>query len=154
CKIRDLTGMVITVTTPNDLFMQIIDSAIPHAHTAERGLRVSLFGSAIGSAYLSMLDQAEIARIADRARIPATELQGILDGVARIRNDGFADGPSADSQIWSIAMPLPPHGLHFPTVLGLAGPTDHVRERFGDLLETMRAGIREQFDITQSGAQS
>lgn len=154
CKVRDLTGMVITVTTPNDLFMQIIDAAIPHADTAERGLRVSLFGSAIGSAYLSMLDKAEIARIVDRARIPAAELHSILDGVTKIRKDGFADGPSTDSQIWSIAMPLPPNGLHFPTVLGLAGPTDQVRERFEELLETMRAAIREQSQITELGAQS
>jgi DNA-binding IclR family transcriptional regulator len=154
CKVRDLTGMVITVTTPNDLFMQIIDAAIPHADTAERGLRVSLFGSAIGSAYLSMLDQDAVARIADRARIPAGELHGILDGVTKIRDDGFADGPSADGQIWSIAMPLPLDGLHFPTVLGLAGPTDQVRERFEELVETMRAAIRDQFEITQPGGQS
>ena len=82
CGLRDRTGFVITVTTPNDLFMQIIDSAIPRGQTAERGLRVSLFGSAIGSAYLSTLDDSEVARLADRARISAVELHGIRDGVA------------------------------------------------------------------------
>ena len=74
--IRDVqaqTGVVVTVTTPNDLFMQIIDLATPPDQTSERGLQISLFGSAIGSAYLSMLDDGEVLRLADRARIPKAE---------------------------------------------------------------------------------
>lgn len=157
-RLRDLirgiqlvTGMIITVTTPNDLFMQIIDSAIPADLTAERGLRVSLFGSAIGSAYLSTLDDAELARLAYRARIPDGEMQGILASVARIRDDGFADGPSPDGRHWSIALPLPPHGLHFPTVLGLAGPTDEVQSRTAELALTMSRAIRQHLEVSTVG---
>lgn len=137
--IRDRTGMVITVTTPNDLFMQIIDAAIPAGMTAERGLRISLFGSTIGSACLSMLDQAEIARLADRARMPPQALPTLLDTIARVREQGFAEGPSGDLR--SIAMPLPDHRLHFPTVLGLAGPADAVGKRSTELVSIMRAAI-------------
>ena len=144
--VQDKTGMVITVTTPNDLFMQIIDSAIPPGLTAERGLRVSLFGSAIGSAYLSTLDDAELGRLAFRARIPDNQLSAILDSVARIRSDGFADGPSPDGQHWSIAIPLPPHGLHFPTVLGRAGPTDEVCQRTEELTEIMQSAISHHLE--------
>jgi DNA-binding IclR family transcriptional regulator len=141
CGIRDRTGMVITVTTPNDLFMQIIDSAIPAGMTAERGLRISLFGSTIGSAYLSMLDEAEIARLADRARMPLKDLPLLLDAIAHVREQGFAEGPSGDLR--SIAMPLPDHRLHFPTVLGLAGPAETVRERSVELVAAMRAAITD-----------
>ena len=80
-----------------------------------RGLRVSVFGSATGSAYLSMLDDGEVQRLATRARIPPTEMAAIRAGVCSIRQDGFADGPSVDGAIWSIAVPLPTAGGAWPT---------------------------------------
>lgn len=149
--IRDSTGLVITVTTPNDLFMQIVDSAIPHGQTAERGLQISVFGSVIGSAYLSMLDDAEVSRLAYRARIPDGELQAILRAVENIRRQSFADGDSADGEIWSIAMPLPTQGVHVPAVLGLAGPSEQVRERVPEIVAVMRAAIGECFGISEDG---
>ena len=142
--IRDVqarTGMTVTVTTPNDLFMQVIDLALPEGQTTERGLQVSLFGSAIGSAYLASLDQAEIARLADRARIPADQLPAIRESVARIRQAGYADGPSADSAIWSLAIPLPAKRLRVPAVLGLAGPPGLVRDEIGRFVGVMREAI-------------
>jgi DNA-binding IclR family transcriptional regulator len=149
--LQERLDMVVTASTPNDLFMQIIDSAIPEGRTAERGLRVSLFGSAIGSAYLSMLDDAEIARLAHRARIPGTEAQDIIAKLAAIRNDGYADGPSADGKIWSVAVPLPAKGLHAQTVLGLAGPAETVRERAAELAASMHSAIRNRLQIRESG---
>jgi DNA-binding IclR family transcriptional regulator len=131
----------VTVTTPNDLFMQVIDLATPDDRPTERGLRISLFGSAIGSAYLAMLGDAEIARLADRARIPAAEVPAILEGAAHIRRVGHADGPSTDRTIWSIAMALPMQGLRVPTVLGLAGPPEQVREGSAEIAAIMREGI-------------
>ncbi|MBV1687844.1 helix-turn-helix domain-containing protein [Novosphingobium sp. G106] len=139
--IQQQTGLVVTVTTPNDLFMQIIDSAIPEGKTASRGLRVSLLGSAIGSAYLSMLDDAGVSRLANRARVPDTQLKALLEGVARIREDGFADGPSTDGEVWSIAMPLPMSGLRVPTVLGIAGSPEEIRPRCGELVAIMQESV-------------
>lgn len=144
--IRDVQqqlGLVVTVSTPNDLFMQIIDSAIPDGKTAERGLRISLFGSTIGDACLSMLDRAEIERLAYRARIESGDLDGILEATANVREDGFAQGPSMDDSIWSIAMPLPREGLPVPAVLGLAGPAEDVRPRAGELVEALRQAIAD-----------
>jgi len=139
--VQSLTGMIVTLTTPNDLFMQVVDVATPVGRQTERGLRISLFGSAIGSAYLSMLEDGEVRRLALRARVPATEVPTILAGAARIRRDGYADGASTDKTFWSIAMPLPAQGLRVPTVLGLAGPPEHVRERLAEFREVMRDAI-------------
>jgi len=141
CDVLARTAMIVTVTTPNDLFMQIIDSAIPQGDTAARGLKVSIFGSAIGSAYLSMIDDAEIMRLADRARFTADERARILEEVGRIRQDGFADGPSADEAIWSLALPLPLRGLRVPTVLGLAGPPEQMRANLSEYRRTMADAI-------------
>lgn len=138
-EVQSRTGMVVTVTTPNDLFMQVIDQASPEGQAPERGLQVAVFGSAIGSAYLSMLDDAEVLRLADRARIAKADMPAILAVVAGIRNDGYADGVSTDETIWSVAMPL--HGLHVPAVLGLAGPTERLRAELADICQIMREAI-------------
>jgi DNA-binding IclR family transcriptional regulator len=135
------TGMVVTVSTPNDLYMQVVDLATPKGQAAERGMQVSLFGSAIGSAHLSTLEPSEVARLAHRARIPKSQLQAILDEVAGIRSAGHADGAISGSPYWSVAMPLPIQGLHVPTVLGLAGPADEVRRRLVELQGIMRDTI-------------
>lgn len=137
-EVHGATGMVVTISTPNDLFMQLIDCAVPDGERGERGLSVSVFGSAIGSAYLAMLDDGEVRRLADRARVPAAEIPTILQDLAQIREAGFADGATAGSDYWSIAMPLPMRGLRVPTVLGLAGAADEVRERLDALHAVMR----------------
>ncbi len=147
-RVRDLiadvqkqTGTVVTVTSPNDLFMQVVDAASPAPQTAERGLHVSIFGTAIGSAYLSTLDDAEVRRLADRARIPPSEIPEILRTVATIRRSGYADGPSTDPDIWSIAVPLPASGLGVPAVLGLAGPSDTICKRLPELTGILHRAI-------------
>jgi DNA-binding IclR family transcriptional regulator len=117
--------------------MQVIDCAIPEGESGERGLSVSLFGSAIGSAYLATLDYAEVLRLADRARVPAAEIPAILEDLAQIREAGFADGATAGSTYWSIAMALPMRSLSVPTVLGLASASKDVRERLGELYGIM-----------------
>lgn len=144
--VRDVqarTGMVVTVTTPNDLFMQVIDLATPDWHRPERGLQVSLFGTAIGSAYLATQDDAEIRRLAWRARIAEADMPALLETVALVRREGLAHGPSggADGGLWSLAVPMPPQGLRVPAVLGLAGPREAVLEHLDDLGEAMKAGI-------------
>ncbi|MGI9363163.1 MAG: helix-turn-helix domain-containing protein, partial [Parasphingorhabdus sp.] len=61
-SVHTRTGMLVTVTTPNDLSMQIVDLAGPKGQPVQRGLQVSLFGSATGSAYLASLDDIEVRR--------------------------------------------------------------------------------------------
>ncbi|HEX8056189.1 MAG TPA: helix-turn-helix domain-containing protein [Novosphingobium sp.] len=134
--VHTATGMTVTISTPNDLFMQLIDCAVPDGR-GERGLSVSVFGSAIGSAYLASLDDAEVVRLADRARVPAAEMPAILEDLAKIREAGFADGATGPGY-WSMAMPLPMRGLQVPTVLGLAGSTVEVRSRLDELYRIMR----------------
>lgn len=137
------SGEIVTLTTPNDLFMQILDVAgvPPTSQPTERGLRVSVFGSAVGAAYLATLGDAEIERLADRGRLPPAEIAEVLASAARIRAEGVAEGPSPDEAIWSLAAPLSAQGLRVPLVLGLAGPTARVHARSGELQAIMRAAI-------------
>ncbi|MEW9855119.1 helix-turn-helix domain-containing protein [Novosphingobium sp. M1R2S20] len=135
------SGLVATVTTPNDLFMQIIDLAGPAGAGGERGLQISLFGSAIGSAFLSTLSDAEVRRLAIRARIPESELAGILSVLEEIRQAGHAAGPTTGSPLWSLAIPLPSSVLRGRAVLGIAGPAEEIEARADFYCATLRSAV-------------
>ena len=141
-EVQAACGEVVTLTTPNDLFMQVVDlaGAAPIGQAAERGLKVSLFGTSIGAAYLSTLSDAEIGRLAVRARLAAAEKADVLADVERVRQEGFAEGPTAGGEAWSLATPLPVQGLT-PMVLGLAGPVDRVRADQPRLQAMMRTAV-------------
>lgn len=149
-ELHQQTGLVVTVTTPNDLFMQIVDAEVPSVpgddRMPERGLQVSIIGSAIGSAYLSTLDDESVLRLANRARIGHDDLQPLLDMAHRIREEGFAVGPAAmDVGLGSLAMALPAQGLRVPAVVGLAGPMTVIRKRQDEFASLMREGIARWF---------
>jgi DNA-binding IclR family transcriptional regulator len=144
--LRDIAlepGEVATLSTPNDLFMQILDLTAggPSAQRPERGLRAAMFGSAIGAAYLSTLPDSEIARLAERNRVPDHEVPQLLVEAARVRAGGFADGPSPDETAWSLATPLPTQGFGAPLVLGIAGPAERIRENREAVAADLRAAI-------------
>jgi len=144
--LRDLElgpAEVATLSTPNDLFMQILDltGAGPEGPKAERGLRAPIFESAIGAAYLSSLTDAEIRRLATRARIPTQEIPQLIEDAARARQAGFADGPSPVEGTWSIAVALPAQGFAVPLVLGLTGRRERVQGRLAEVHAQVRAAI-------------
>jgi DNA-binding IclR family transcriptional regulator len=143
--VRARTGMTVTVTTPNDLSMQIVDSAGSPGLAVQRGLQISLFGSATGSAYLASLADAEVRRLAHRARIHDRELPEILAMLGQIREAGLADGPSGGPGAWSLAMILPCHLVGVPSVLGLAGPADEVRANLAELSAIMHEAVARHF---------
>jgi DNA-binding IclR family transcriptional regulator len=123
------TGENITLSTPNDTFMQVVDAVwrAECVDLAERGLRVPMFGSAIGGAYLATLGDPELKELIDRARLPAADAPEVLEGIRRIRADGYAfGGMSAEDDIWSVSMALPQPSLGVPLVIGLAGPSKRV----------------------------
>lgn len=140
--IHKKTGMVVTISTPNDLLMQVIEAASADPGVAERGLHVPLFGTAIGSAYLSTVDEKELLRLADRARIPPSALPAMLKTIEQIRATGNADGPSTAPGIWSLAMPLPREGLCVPVVLGLAGPSETICSRLPEFSAILSGSAR------------
>ncbi|HEY3695206.1 IclR family transcriptional regulator [Phenylobacterium sp.] len=142
--VHDGSDEVVTLSTRNDLFMQILDTVEPRGDclTAERGLRAPLFGTAIGGACLAGLSDAEIGGLIERARIPAAEAPTLLAGVQRIRETGYAfGGISVDDANRSIAMalPTPPAGVRL--VLGLAGPAKRIQPNRVQLAALMRRCI-------------
>lgn len=151
CLIRQVqseTGEVVTLSTPNDIYMQLvdltgIDPGASDVEGAERGLHVPIFGSAIGAAYLSTLPNGDILRLADRAHVPADEHDAVVSRVALVRKEGFANGSSAEGAIWSLAIPMPARDFTVPLVLGLAGPATRVRGQLSQLGSILRTSITQ-----------
>lgn len=144
-NLQTMVGETVTLTTPNDTFMQVIELA-PPGHGldgAERGLRVPMFGSATGMAFLSTLSDSEILRLALRARIATAEQPGLFARKLDVRREGAADGPSPDGAVWSVAIALPGTAAPAPLVLGLAGPTERMKPNLAQLKRRMRASIED-----------
>ena len=126
--VEAVTGGAVTLTTPNDLFMQIIDWAGtgPGLERTERGLRAPMFGTAVGMAYLMTLPEPAIKRLADRGRLSAVEATQLCWDVERACRRGFVVSSSPDGKIVSLAVPLAHRGLPAPLVLGCAGVAEQV----------------------------
>jgi DNA-binding IclR family transcriptional regulator len=139
--VEERTHTFVTLTTPHDLFMQVLDIAIPAGHHSERGTRVAMFGSSVGSVYLSTLNDRDVARLASRARVSKDLLPAVLDQVGQVRRDGFADGPTGPGLMWAMAMPIPARKQTLPLVLGLAGAAEHVKSSVCSLRTVMSDAI-------------
>jgi DNA-binding IclR family transcriptional regulator len=152
-NIQAESGEIVTLTTPNDLFMQVVDIVgIDPGSTdvlgGERGLSVSIFGSAIGFAYLATQPGREITRLAQRARLTSSEQSTLFLRIADIRRTGFAEEANVEDSIWSLAMPLKAEWFAAPLVLGLAGPKDRV---LGNLTELKTLFRREASQLDAAG---
>lgn len=143
--VYDSTGMLVTVSTPHDLSMQVVEVSGGKGQLTQRGMRCPLFSTAIGSAYLASLDDVEVRRLACRARIPETDLPEIHAVLSRIRAVGLADGPSIDRSLWSLALLLPQHLVCVPSVLGLAGPPVEVQANMAQLISILRKAVAFHF---------
>ncbi|MCX7864908.1 MAG: helix-turn-helix domain-containing protein [Novosphingobium sp.] len=143
CEVQARTGGIVTLTTPNDLFMQIVDwtGSGPFVGITERGLRVPIFGTAIGSAYLMELPEPAIRRLAHRGRLSKEETAILLDTIAEFREAGIAKSASEGGETISLAVPLPKDGLPAPLVLGFAGPATTVLDRQAELRTCLLAAL-------------
>jgi DNA-binding IclR family transcriptional regulator len=149
-------GRTLTVSACQGSFMQILDVFEPHdgPGAAPRGgremrqesigLRVPIFGSCTGAAWLSaQTDQAVLAtaRLCRRALgEQAGDTAHIIELVERIREQGYAfGGLSADDGSRAIALPLPPTRdgqVLVVSVSGAAAEIGEEREAIIAILET------------------
>mgnify|MGYP003625672555 CR=1 FL=1 len=145
-NVQAKSGEIVTLTTPNDLFMQVVDIVgIDPGSTdvlgGERGLSVSIFGSAIGFAYLATQPDREITRLAERARLTTSEQSTLFLRIVDIRRTGFAEEANVEGSVWSLAMPLKAEWFAVPLVLGLAGPKDRVVNNLVELKAIFRCEV-------------
>jgi DNA-binding IclR family transcriptional regulator len=144
-EVHAASGLTVTLDVQHDLFMQIID-VIQLANApafTERGIKVPLFGSAIGGAFLASREDGEIEALMERARLPPADRPPLLESLHEIRREGHAfSGVSAEGDIWSVAVALPPMPAGVPMVVGLAGTPERIRTERAQLAELLHEAIR------------
>jgi DNA-binding IclR family transcriptional regulator len=134
-------------------FMQIVDVFAPEEGGASRtgqhelrrasiGLRVPVFGSCTGAAWLSVQSDEDIKAVARRCRRAlGHDLEGtdqLLEIARRTRSRGYAfGGVSPDDTTRAIAVPLPRDASGIVYVLAMSAPTEGVEGRRDEIAETM-----------------
>lgn len=138
-----VTGETITLATSNDLMIELVqversDQAISFA--AEKGQKFPLWGTGVGAAYLSCLDNAQIRslyrRCETRNLIPksAPPIDRILMEAANVRRRGYAIAEGAVfADASAIAAPAPLKANGRPIVVSIAGPTARMKHRYAAL---------------------
>jgi DNA-binding IclR family transcriptional regulator len=137
------TGAIVTLSAPNDLFMQILDVAgtADWAINARRGLHVSMFSStALGNAYFSVISNKEIERLSERARLPRQTLPTLLKTISQVRQEGFAESISPDGHLRSMAIALPVP-TPIPMVVAIADRAERVQNDRAVLQTEIRNAI-------------
>lgn len=128
-------GETVTVTWPLDSEMEVIrveKSRYPISFVAEMGQRISLWGSAVGTAYLSTLSNAQITARWEKDRRRITDIPGIEDILSRVSQTREDEVSVVHSGVFAGASAVAKVARHEhkgrPLVISIAGPENRVRE--------------------------
>lgn len=146
-KLALATHETITLAAYNDLMLELVyvnKSRQAISFSAERGQKFPIWGSALGTAYLTRLDTPQIKalhrRSVDRKIISEedTPLDKILSDVEEARRHGYAFAKGAvfpDASAITRDTGIENNGR--PLIVAIAGPTNRLEkhvEEFGELL--------------------
>ncbi|RMB07913.1 IclR family transcriptional regulator [Eilatimonas milleporae] len=152
--LKDLTGETVTLAAYQDLMIELVqveksDNAI--SFTAEKGQKFSVWGTGVGTAYLSTLEaqqiralyrRAENRRQIDTGRHP---LEAILQAADTARRQGFTIAVGAVfPDATAISAPVGLAVNMRPLIISITGPTSRVEPNFtlfGKLLVKEIAGL-------------
>ena len=148
----------LTISASQGSFMQILDvfepgrdaSGLTHdAHDLRQdsiGLRVPIFGSCTGAAWLSAQSDEVVLAIVRLCRRAlgrqASDAEQILEIVRRVREQGYAfGGVSADDARRSIAVPFPPSRDGIILVMAVSAPTHEIGEKRDEFVAILKENI-------------
>jgi DNA-binding IclR family transcriptional regulator len=155
---RDL-GKVIAISASQGSFMQIVElfepgPPEPQSRPAWRGLRqesigvrVPLFGSCTGAAWLATQSDERVlaaARLCRRALgEQGTDSAHILEFVQRVRAQGYAfGGVTANNSSRAIAVAMPPNRDGLVLVMTVSAPTEEAEERREEIARILKENIQ------------
>jgi DNA-binding IclR family transcriptional regulator len=159
----DAAGVRVTLCASQGGFMQLLDAVSPAAPLAEAldaafpvsstaGVRIPMFGSTVGAAWLAVQDERTIRAAIRLCRRElgreADEVGSILERVGRVRRQGFAfGGISSDDAIRSVGVALPPSKSGVVLVLGASGPTQDMETRRDEIIAVIHDQIGRRLPV-------
>lgn len=148
--LHEATGETVTLSTQNDLHMQfirVLPGTFPISLRITEGYVGPLFGSAVGTAFLSQLNDKQISRLLQRAkRTPGSvsqkiRLSDVMKEVELARKRGYSVGYDRILQdTGAVAMPLHQH-QNF--VVGVGGLSPRIHRSEASIIRNMRRAIRQ-----------
>jgi DNA-binding IclR family transcriptional regulator len=169
CAIDDLMesahrvlGKFMILSTSQGSCMQVLDVVEPHPHSSEKlpipvdtwiGMRIPLFGSCHGAAWLSTQSDQTICATAQRCRRElgpkAKNLDQIFERIRRVRAQGYAFGGLTEhDHERMLAMALPQLRNGIVLVLGTYGPASEMENRREEIARVLREHIARYFLVT------
>ncbi|MCC7083319.1 MAG: IclR family transcriptional regulator [Burkholderiales bacterium] len=145
------TGETVTISCANDLEVEILHVRGPTSGihlVVEEGQRIPLWGSAIGTAYLTTLADTTIRSMYRRnqhdarGRRTSVSLAEVLKTVRRARRDGYAFVDSfVVPGVAAISAPLPDEIGPRPLIASVGGPADRLRTRTDAIVAALQRFI-------------
>jgi len=159
-QLREETGETVTLAAYEDLKMELVRverSAQIISFTAEEGQVFPVWGTGVGTAYLSTLNPQQIRTLYRRAEVrkkvdPAVHpLERILTQVKQVENDGFYIARGAVFQdADAVSAPAPLNLASRPLVVTIAGPASRMAataqahgRRLVAAIETLKEGMED-----------
>jgi DNA-binding IclR family transcriptional regulator len=155
----DATGVRVTLCASQGGYMQLLDAVSPAEPppkaleanfpvASSAGVRIPMFGSTVGAAWLSVQDERTVHAAIRLCRRElgkaADDVGGIMERVRRVRRQGFAfGGISADDAIRSLGVALPPSRNGVVLVLGASGATEEMEARRDEIVGVIREKVAE-----------
>ncbi|MEM1104175.1 MAG: helix-turn-helix domain-containing protein [Pseudomonadota bacterium] len=130
------TGETVTLAAYNDLMIELVDvfsSRQAISFSAEKGQRFAVWRSALGTAYLTRLDTAQIRALYKRSldrRVIANDeidIENVIETVSQARRAGYAFAKGVvfpDASAMACDTGLDNNGR--PLIFAIAGPTERM----------------------------
>lgn len=145
------TGETVSLSAPADLGLEVLHVVGPDSGirlVIQVGVRLALWGTAIGTAYLATIADPTIRSMYRRTEAtdtpPKVTLRTAMLGIRRARdNDGVAFAESAVvPDVAAISLALPATMAPRTLVVSIGGPISRVRARREAIEETLHAWLR------------
>lgn len=138
-------GRIITLLCSQGTYMQAVMRAPYEGNT---GLRIPLFGSSSGAAWLAAQPDEAIATAIARCRRELEDLERdrtrIFKAIERVRSDGYAiGGLTIEDGLCGIGVALPPAKNGIVLVLSVTAPVAELKERQKEMVATVKTRIHE-----------
>jgi DNA-binding IclR family transcriptional regulator len=149
-ELQMATGETVSLSMPADLGLEVTHVTGPDVGirlVISVGVRLALWGTAIGTAYLTTLADPTIRSMYRRAEAggepPAASLRSVMAGVRRARDQGgIAYAESAVvPDVAAVSSPLPEGIAHRTLVVSVGGPASRVRAKRAFIEDELRAWL-------------
>lgn len=149
-ELQIATGETVSLSTPADLGIEVLHVIGPNLGirlVIRVGGRLALWGTAIGTAYLTTLADPTIRSMYRRSEAggeaPRASLRATMAAVRRARdNDGMSFAESAIvPDVAAVSAPLPEGVAPRTLIVSVGGPVNRMRARRGFIEEEVRAWL-------------